>query len=174
MQEIPMYTVDAFSNRIFKGNSCAVCIFNEWPDDSILQKIAKQNMFAETAFIVNKQSRPELRWFTVSQEVDFCGYGTLSAAYVWLNFYDQNNDTITFDTKNYGSLSIYKNDNIYNITVGTKDIVEEIFDNNVFSALSGTRPQTMHTTKRGDLLITYRDDLEVSSIKPNFNILMNN
>ena len=100
---IKIYTVDAFTDQSFRGNTCAVCIFPEWPDDRLLQNIAKQNLFAETAFIVPRvDAHPELRWFTVSQEVDFCGYGTLSAGYVYLTHIAPKQSDVTFITRRYG------------------------------------------------------------------------
>ncbi|GAG35225.1 unnamed protein product, partial [marine sediment metagenome] len=33
---IPIYQIDAFSNRIFSGNPAAVCPLEEWLEDSLL------------------------------------------------------------------------------------------------------------------------------------------
>ena len=49
---ITMYQVDAFSSEVFGGNPAAVCVLNEWLDDSVLQNIAAENNLAETAFII--------------------------------------------------------------------------------------------------------------------------
>ncbi|MBU2447242.1 MAG: PhzF family phenazine biosynthesis protein, partial [Bacteroidetes bacterium] len=41
--KIPVYQVDAFTNKIFGGNPAAVCILEKWIDDTILQDIAAEN-----------------------------------------------------------------------------------------------------------------------------------
>lgn len=173
MNKIQIYTVDSFSQSVFSGNTCAVCISPEWPEDEILQKIAAQNLFAETAFIVPKDDGlPELRWFTVSKEVDFCGYGTLSAGYVYLTHIASEDSKVIFDTRNYGHLKVEKKGDLYQIETPAKHPLENVFDDKVFAALGGSKPEAMITSKRGDLLIVYQKEQDVVSIKPNFNALM--
>lgn len=46
-----LYQIDAFSNRIFSGNPACVVPLDEWPDDSTLLDIAKENAVAETGRI---------------------------------------------------------------------------------------------------------------------------
>ncbi|MCZ2982677.1 PhzF family phenazine biosynthesis isomerase, partial [Acinetobacter baumannii] len=72
-----MYQVDAFSTELFKGNPAAVLVCEEWLDDRIMQNIALENNLSETAFvkIINDENY-EIRWFTPSVEVDFCGHAT--------------------------------------------------------------------------------------------------
>ena len=41
--KIPIYQVDAFTSKIFKGNPAAVCPLNEWIDQEIMQNIAQEN-----------------------------------------------------------------------------------------------------------------------------------
>ena len=47
-----IYQVDAFTDKVFKGNPAAVCPLTEWLSDEILQQIAQENNLAETAFYV--------------------------------------------------------------------------------------------------------------------------
>lgn len=78
-----MYQVDAFTDRIFAGNPAAVLILDEWLPDSLMQSIAQENNLAETAFACSRPHRGfDLRWFTPTQEVDFCGHATLATAHV--------------------------------------------------------------------------------------------
>ena len=173
MANIQMYVVDAFSDKIFSGNTCAVCIFSEWPDDSVLQNIAKQNLFAETAFIVaGDDNVPELRWFTVSQEVDFCGYGTVSAGYVYLNFLSRDQKDVVFQTRNYGQLKVENRDGIYQIETSAKKLVSNEFIEDVCKALGGIRPKAMIKSERDDLIVVYSKESDVLSIAPDFNALM--
>ena len=49
--------VDAFAERPFAGNQAAVMPLDDWLPDEMLQAIAAENMFAETAFVVRDVSR---------------------------------------------------------------------------------------------------------------------
>ena len=48
------YIVDAFTDTLFHGNQAAVCVMNEWISDELMQNIAKENNFSETAFTVKE------------------------------------------------------------------------------------------------------------------------
>ncbi|MXX68718.1 MAG: PhzF family phenazine biosynthesis protein, partial [Gemmatimonadales bacterium] len=50
--KIPLYQLDAFSDRPFEGNPAAVCPLEAWLDDDVMQKIAAENNLSETAFFV--------------------------------------------------------------------------------------------------------------------------
>jgi len=70
-------TVDAFSTSPFAGNPAAVIIFPgdsaSYPEDEVLQKIAAEFNYAETAYIRKRASGQsdeyDLRWFTPTREV---------------------------------------------------------------------------------------------------------
>ena len=77
---LPLYWIDAFTDRVFAGNPAAVVPLTAWPDDRLLQKIAFENGVSETAFFVRTgESRYHLRWFTPAVEVDLCGHATLAS-----------------------------------------------------------------------------------------------
>ena len=83
MPRLTMYQVDAFADRVFGGNPAAVLILDDWLPAAVMQAIAEENNLAETAF-----ARPgsaggwDLRWFTPTHEVNFCGHATLATAHV--------------------------------------------------------------------------------------------
>ena len=69
-----MYQVDAFSKQLFKGNPAAVIVSEQWLDEKLMQNIALENNLSETAFVKKvDESNYEIRWFTPTAEVDFCG-----------------------------------------------------------------------------------------------------
>lgn len=82
------YIVDAFTNKLFKGNPAGVCVLEKRLSLELMQKIATENNLPETAFIVKNEENYELRWFTPKAEIDLCGHATLAAAYVISNFID--------------------------------------------------------------------------------------
>ena len=46
------YIVDAFTDKLFAGNPAAVCVLDRWLSDELMQSIAIENNFSETAFTV--------------------------------------------------------------------------------------------------------------------------
>ena len=84
--KLPIYWVDAFTDKVFGGNPAAVVPLDSWLDDALLQRIANENGLSETAFFVRTgPARAELRWFTPAVEVDLCGHATLATAHVLFN-----------------------------------------------------------------------------------------
>jgi PhzF family phenazine biosynthesis protein len=110
--DVPVYIVDAFTDKPFSGNPAAVCPLPEWINDSILQNIAAEINLSETAFFVKRGEVYELRWFTPEVEVDLCGHGTLAAAHVIFDHLNYGNSQIEFATKS-GGLTVSRNKELY-------------------------------------------------------------
>src|SRR5690606_38104038 len=96
---LPLYQVDAFTDRVFGGNPAAVCPLDSWIDDAVMQAIALENNLSETAFFVRRGEDYELRWFTPAVEVDLCGHATLGSAWVIFNRIDPDRREIRFHTR---------------------------------------------------------------------------
>ena len=64
---IPIYQIDAFTDRLFAGNPAAVCPLDRWLPDEVMQAIAAENNLSETAFLVSDGDHYRLRWFTPSR-----------------------------------------------------------------------------------------------------------
>jgi predicted PhzF superfamily epimerase YddE/YHI9 len=79
---IPLFLVDAFTDRPFAGNPAAVCPLAAWLPDSVMQSIAAEMNLSETAFVVPISEGWHIRWFTPTLEVDLVGHATLAAAFV--------------------------------------------------------------------------------------------
>lgn len=78
-----MYQVDAFTTELFKGNPAAVIVTDLWLEDGLMQNLALENNLSETAFVKKMDSENyEIRWFTPTTEVDFCGHATLASSFV--------------------------------------------------------------------------------------------
>ena len=82
---IPLFHVDAFTDRPFAGNPAAVCLLPSWKEDRWLQAVAREMNLSETAFLVKQPDHFDLRWFTPKVEVDLCGHATLASAHVLTN-----------------------------------------------------------------------------------------
>ncbi|XP_053477701.1 phenazine biosynthesis-like domain-containing protein 2 [Ictalurus furcatus] len=104
--EIPIYTVDAFTNLPFKGNPAAVCLLENELKVELYQKIAAEMNLSETAFITKLKptedfssgARFGLRWFTPTHEINLCGHATLASAAVLFYKKENTNSVVTFDT----------------------------------------------------------------------------
>lgn len=104
--KLPLYWIDAFTDRVFAGNPAAVVPLTAWPDDRLLQKIAFENGVSETAFFVRTgASRYRLRWFTPAVEVDLCGHATVASGHVLFRELGETGDVITFDSRS-GPLTV--------------------------------------------------------------------
>ncbi|HSR52847.1 MAG TPA: PhzF family phenazine biosynthesis protein [Acidobacteriota bacterium] len=105
MRTIPLYQVDAFTDRAFAGNPAAVCPLEEWLDDDILQAVSAENNLSETAFFVPEEDGYHLRWFTPEMEVELCGHATLASAWVLWNRLEDESSVIRFSTLS-GTLTV--------------------------------------------------------------------
>lgn len=96
--ELPLYQINAFIGERFAGSAAAVVPLAEWPDISLMQRIAEQNHLPETAFLAREDVNWRLRWFTPEVEIPLCGHATLAAAYtLWrhLGVHDENLHFVT-------------------------------------------------------------------------------
>jgi len=46
--QLEINIIDAFTNTLFKGNSAAVIVIDEWLDDNLMQSIASENNLSES------------------------------------------------------------------------------------------------------------------------------
>jgi PhzF family phenazine biosynthesis protein len=105
---IPLFQIDAFTEKAFGGNPAAVCLLQEWLDDATLRKVSAENNLSETAFLVPNGDHFDLRWFTPRNEVKLCGHATLASAYVVFNMLQPGGPAVRFDTRFSGSLSVFR------------------------------------------------------------------
>jgi len=96
---IPIFQVDAFTDKIFSGNPAAVCLLEEWLTENQMQAIAAENNLSEMAFLVPQGDDYALRWFTPQCEVRLCGHATLASAFVIFTFVQPGKTSVRFDTR---------------------------------------------------------------------------
>ncbi|XP_059163964.1 phenazine biosynthesis-like domain-containing protein 1 [Physella acuta] len=122
--DLPIFIVDAFTNRQFSGNPAAVCLLSKIKTnigcdvtltDEQMQMIGREMNLSETAFVSPKEgdfiSATEffLRWFTPTTEVDLCGHATLATSAVLFHELGNPAGQLTFSTKS-GDLSVNKSE----------------------------------------------------------------
>jgi PhzF family phenazine biosynthesis protein len=97
---VPLFHVDAFTDRPFAGNPAAVCLLPSWRPDRWLSAVAGEMNLSETAFVVRNGDGFDLRWFTPKVEVDLCGHATLAPAHIlWEQGAVKAGEEIRFSTK---------------------------------------------------------------------------
>jgi PhzF family phenazine biosynthesis protein len=96
---LPLFHVDAFTDRPFAGNPAAVCLLPSWIEDSWLQAVAREMNLSETAFLVKQPDHFDLRWVTPKVEVDLCGHATLASAHVLWQQGETTSNEIRFSTR---------------------------------------------------------------------------
>jgi PhzF family phenazine biosynthesis protein len=79
---LPLFTVDAFTDRAFAGNPAAVCLLSGPRDAAWMQAVAREMNLSETAFLHPEDGGQRLRWFTPAVEIELCGHATLASAHV--------------------------------------------------------------------------------------------
>lgn len=161
------YIVDAFSDRLFKGNQAGVCLLEEWLSDDLMQNIAAENNLAETAFVVRRENHYDLRWFTPEVEIDLCGHATLASAFIIVNFVDPDARAINFHTLS-GILSVVKKDELYEMDFPARK-PEPVEKTLLMQQAIGVPVQEAHLSR--DLLLLVENEQQVKTIQPNFELL---
>jgi PhzF family phenazine biosynthesis protein len=165
--ELTLYQIDAFTDRVFRGNPAAVCPLDRWPSDTDLQAIAEENNLSETAFYVPAGTGFHLRWFTPKAEVDLCGHATLAAAFVIFNFSDYADNTIKFESRS-GELAVAKSDDLLVMDFPAQPAKPCATPQLLVEGL-GKAPIEVLSSE--DYLAVFDTEEDVIGLKPNFDAL---
>ena len=131
---LPIYQIDAFTDRLFAGNPAAVVPLESWLSDEEMLNIASENNLAETAFFVPTENGFHIRWFTPTIEVDLCGHATLAAAYVIFNIQKYEGEEVRLESRS-GELVVECKENwltlnfpvdLYHVAVPPPALVESL------------------------------------------------
>jgi predicted PhzF superfamily epimerase YddE/YHI9 len=71
-----------------------------------------KNNLSETSFFVPRGDHYELRWFTPRCEVKLCGHATLASAWVILRMLEPERDSVRFETRFTGTLTVRREDDL--------------------------------------------------------------
>lgn len=155
------FIVDAFTDKVFGGNQAAVCVLDEWPADGLMQSIAIENNFSETAFAVKEGDAYHLRWFTPGGEIDFCGHATLGTSYVIFNYYEKDAAEITFQTQ-VGRLTVVRKGDIFEMDFPAYQLNSIEVTDQMEEAI-GVRPLEAYIDR--DLLLVLPDAASVRDLQ---------
>ncbi len=161
------YIVDAFTNKVFSGNPAAVCVMDQWPEESWMMQAAGENNLSETAFIVKEETGYHLRWFTPGTEVELCGHATLASAFVILNYYDKDADQVEFNTLS-GKLTVVRKGELYEMDFPTYELREIPVTDQMEKAF-GVRP--LKAVLGLDLVCVFENEKIIREMKPDQRLL---
>lgn len=167
---IPVFHVDAFSYEPFSGNPAAVCPLSSWLDDGWLRKVAAENNLSETAFFVPRDNGYDLRWFTPRCEVSLCGHATLASAYVVLNMLQPGLDTVRFQTRVSGPLSVCSERDL--LSMDFPAMFPKACRNVPSDLLRGLGSQPSEVLEANDTFVAvYDSPSAIRNIRPDFALL---
>ena len=158
--KLPIFQIDAFSDKVFGGNPACVVPLENWLQDEVLLKISKENAVAETAFFVRKGKNFHLRWFTPDIEMDLCGHATLATAHCILSELKLESEKVIFETLS-GKLEVSLNNGRYLMDLPRRDPIAATLPDEIKNALN---IQPKKVLKARDYLLVYENQKEIEDI----------
>jgi predicted PhzF superfamily epimerase YddE/YHI9 len=165
-QPIPYWHVDAFADRAFAGNQAAVMTLDAWLDNDVLQAIAAENNFADTAFLVPDASGAadwELCWFTPEVEVKLCGHATLASGHVLLGL-EPEREAVRFRTRHAGVLEVRRLGAGYELALPAIATAPGEFPEAV--AALGGQPREIWRSPGGYTVLLFDSEAQVRDLAP--------
>ena len=162
---LPIYQVDAFTDRVFAGNPAAVVPLDSWLPDAQLQAIAADNNLAETAYFLRNDDVFELRWFTPAVEVDLCGHATLATAFVISTLLEPGRARMDFVTRQAGTLTVTRDGDVFTLDFPSRPAAPAAAPHpGLVAALGGPAPLAILDGR--DYLVVYEDEATVRALTP--------
>jgi PhzF family phenazine biosynthesis protein len=158
--KLPVFQIDAFSDKVFGGNPACVVPLKNWLKDEVLLKIAQENAVAETAFFVRKGKNFHLRWFTPDIEMDLCGHATLATAHCILSELKLDTKKVIFETLS-GELEVSLYNGRYLMDLPRRDPIGATLPDEIKNALN---IQPKKVLKARDYLLVYEKQKQIEDI----------
>jgi len=165
--QLPIFQVDAFTDKVFGGNPAAVCPLEHWLSDNDMQRIAMENSVAETAFFVPSDDGFEIRWFTPEIEMDLCGHATLAAAHVIARHLNSPLRSLKFHSKS-GVLTVAIEENLLTLNFPSRkpepcDVPQIILD--------AIQAAPVEVLKSRDYVLVFENEEIIRHMQPNQSML---
>jgi len=164
---VPIFCVDAFTERPFAGNPAAVCILSEERADGWLQSVAAEMNLSETAFLRKEGDGWRLRWFTPTVEVDLCGHATLASAFVVFRHLEPSLEAVSFRSKS-GELRVTRGGDLLTLDFPARPPARLEVQPGLVRAL-GAAPAEAWAARDG--MAVYATEDEVLALKPDMEAL---
>ena len=163
------YIVDAITEELFAGNPAAVLPCLSMPPADLMQRIAIENNYSETAFVVRKApGRYDLKWFTPGGEVELCGHATLATSFVLYNFVDPGVPEMHFDTLS-GELIVKASDEGFTMDFPIGKYKPVPVTPEILAASGGLAVEAFYDG--GDMIVIFPSEASVRGFVPNFDLI---
>jgi Predicted epimerase, PhzC/PhzF homolog len=188
------YIVDAFTKDLFGGNPAGVLPCRAMPAHDLMHKIAIENNYSETAFVVKKNPDAgskngslcadsenncaigkdqaknrvgwyDLKWFTPGGEVDLCGHATLATSFVLHRFADPGVTEMHFDSVS-GELIVTAEEDGYTLNFPVGNYRRIPVSEDMLAATAGKALEAYY--EDGDLVIFLPDEAAVEDYQPDY------
>lgn len=169
---LPIYQVDAFTDKLFGGNPAAVVPLQDWLPDALMQQIALENNLSETVFFVpsaNEEQDYDIRWFTPEVEINLCGHATLASAFILFTQLGFAKEKLVFHSYS-GLLTVHQQDYLLLMDFPSwKPEPTCIYPDELSNALGGATIESVHQYR--DWLVVLKDEAAVQNCRPDFSIM---
>lgn len=177
-ETVPLYWVDAFTDRPFAGNPAVVCLLPRVVPDATLQLIAREMNVPETAYPIPRGPSEHgratfgLRWFSPAEEIDLCGHATLASAKVLFEEIGVPASTLAFETKS-GTLLARRTPRGIALDFPREDAGTATAPPALLRALGISAPvRVVRGPTSRKMLIELASAAEVEAVRPNFPALL--
>ena len=160
---IPIYQVDAFTDRVFSGNPAAVCPLESWLETEVMQAIAAENNLSETAFFIANGDAYDIRWFTPKAEIDLAGHPTLATAHAIFTEIEPGRRSVCFNTKLGDVLSVVEDDGVLTMDFPARPPAPAEGIDEMADAL-GARPELFLAAR--DAFAVFGSEEELQALSP--------
>lgn len=176
------YIVDAFTSVPFGGNTAGVVLLEDdkgFPSDTLMQKIAAQLRYSETAFIKqNGEKDFTIRYFTQEGEVDLCGHATIASFKVLMECGKTTEGDVCLNRTLAGDLNVYVGEQIM-MDMATPQVVgKEVEMKELYRIMAGREMETVQelpveiiSTGLPDIILPLASVEELQSLKPDMQAL---
>ena len=167
---VPIYYVDAFTDKLFSGNPAAV-IFSDINNENLMQKIAAENNLSETAFIRNHNENYHIRWFAPLCEIDLCGHATLASAFIFFKYIKPESTSFEVQSLKNGVLKVSKKDDLLVLDF-PKDSLSKDYDDKFIEKIINTKVIELYKG-RDDVLVIVKSENDIKNLNVNLELLNN-
>jgi PhzF family phenazine biosynthesis protein len=161
--QLPIYQIDAFTDRVFAGNPAAVCPLSEWLPDATMQAIAAENNLSETAYFCREADGYRIRWFTPTVEVDLCGHATLASGFLLLTRFLPAAASVDFASRS-GPLSVTRNGDLFTLDFPASPPEPAAMPDGVTEALGAAPSESLRAGSR--IMAVYEEAAHVRALAP--------
>ncbi len=170
MPTLPLFQVDAFTDRPFAGNPAGVCLLDHIRPDAWMQSLAAEMKHSETAYLLPEGEGYRLRWFTPGAEVDLCGHATLASAHILFSTGRVEADSVIRFFTRSGELKARMNDGWIELNFPTTTAQPALPPDGLLAFL-GIDEALFVGKNDYDYLVEVEDEALVRALKPDFRAL---